>query len=49
MEGKGGGDVVGWGKLLIRPPELFGNPTSKVIWEHEGGIEEGMRILPISI
>jgi hypothetical protein len=26
-------DDAGWGKLLTRPLELSGNPTSRVIWE----------------
>jgi hypothetical protein len=27
------GDDAGWGKLLTHPPELFGTPTSRDIWE----------------
>jgi hypothetical protein len=27
-------------KLLIRPPELSGNPTSRVIWQQAGGTGE---------
>jgi hypothetical protein len=42
-----GEDDAGWGKLLTRPPELSGNPNSRVIWEQIGGMDEGMRILPI--
>jgi hypothetical protein len=44
-----GGDDAGWGKLLTRPLELSGNPTSRVIWERVGGMGEGVRILFISI
>jgi hypothetical protein len=40
-------DDAGWGKLLARPPELSGNPTSRVIWEQVGGTDERVRILPI--
>jgi hypothetical protein len=39
-----GGDA---GKLLTHPQGLSGNPTSRVIWEQVGGMDEGMRILPI--
>jgi hypothetical protein len=42
-----GDDDVGWGKLLIRPPELSGNPSSRVIWEQVRGMDEKARILPI--
>jgi hypothetical protein len=38
-----------WGKLLTHPPELSGIPTSRVIWEQVGGMDKGVRILPISI
>jgi hypothetical protein len=38
-----------WGKLLNRPPELFGNPTSRDIWERVGGMDKGVRISRISI
>jgi hypothetical protein len=40
-------DDAGWGKLLTRPPKLSGNPTSRDIWERAGGMDEGVRILPI--
>jgi hypothetical protein len=43
------GDNVGWGKLLTRPPELSGNPTSKNIWGRVGRMDEGVRISRISI
>jgi hypothetical protein len=43
------GDDAGWAKLLIRSPELSGNPTSKDIWERVGGMAEGGGILRISI
>jgi hypothetical protein len=42
-----GDDDVGWGKLLIRLPELSGNPYSRVIWEQVRGMDERARILPI--
>jgi hypothetical protein len=38
-----GDDDAGWGKLLTRPQELSGNPTSRDIWERVGGIDEGVR------
>jgi hypothetical protein len=52
--GDGGGDDdddddAGWGKVLTRSPELCGNPISRGIWERVGGINEGVRILRISI
>jgi hypothetical protein len=52
VKGHGGGgdddDDNGYrGKLLTRPSELTGNPTSRVIWEQGGGMDEGMRTLPI--
>jgi hypothetical protein len=34
-------DDDGWVKLLTRPPQLSGNPTSKDIWERAGGMDEG--------
>jgi hypothetical protein len=33
-------DNAGRGKLLTRPPELSDNPTSTVIWEGVGGMDE---------
>jgi hypothetical protein len=42
-------DDAGWKKLLTRPPDFFGNPISRDIWEQVGGMEHGMRILHISI
>jgi hypothetical protein len=44
-----GDDNAGWGKLLTRPPELSGNPTSRATWERVRGLDEGVRILSISI
>jgi hypothetical protein len=44
-----GDDDAGWGKLLTRPPELSGNPTSRDIWERVGEMDEAVRILPKSI
>jgi hypothetical protein len=44
-----GDDDAGWRKLLTRPPELSVNPTSWIILEQVGGMDEGMRILPISV
>jgi hypothetical protein len=48
LESCGGGvgddDDAGRGKLLTNPPELSGSPTSRIIWEQVGGIEEGVRI-----
>jgi hypothetical protein len=46
--GDDGGDA-NWGKLLTRPPELSGSPTSRNIWEQIGGMDEGVRILRVSI
>jgi hypothetical protein len=43
-----GENYAGWGKLLTRPPELSGNPTSRDIWVRVGGMDEGVRILRIS-
>jgi hypothetical protein len=43
------GDDVSWGKLLTCLPELSDNPTSRDIWEQVGGMDEGVRILHISI
>jgi hypothetical protein len=37
------------GKLLTCPPEISGNPTSRDIWKLVGGMDEGVRILRISI
>jgi hypothetical protein len=37
------------GKLLSRPPELSGSPTSKDIWEQVRGMDEGVRILQHAI
>jgi hypothetical protein len=42
-------DDGGWGKLLTHPPELSGDPTSRDIWERLGGMDEGVKILNISI
>jgi hypothetical protein len=42
-------DDAGWGKLPTRPPELCGSPTNRDIWEQVGGMDEGVRILRISI
>jgi hypothetical protein len=33
-------DDAGWGKLLTCPPEVPGNPTSRVVWTHVGGMDE---------
>jgi hypothetical protein len=46
MDSHGGGgddddDDAGWGKLLTRPLELSGNPTSRDIWKRVGGMYEG--------
>jgi hypothetical protein len=49
MERHGGDDDAGWGKLLTRPPELSGNPTSIDSWERVGGMDEGVGSLHISI
>jgi len=49
VEGHGDDDAVALGKLLTHPPELSGNPTSRDIWERVGGMDEGVRILLISI
>jgi hypothetical protein len=46
MEGHGD-DNAGWEKLLTCPPELSDNPTSRDIWKQRGGMDEGVRILPI--
>jgi hypothetical protein len=41
MSVKGRGDKdAGLGKLLTRPPELSGHPTSRDIWERLGGMDE---------
>jgi hypothetical protein len=40
---------AGWGKLLTRPSELSGNLISRNIWEQVGGMDEGVKILHISI
>jgi hypothetical protein len=42
-------DDTGWGKLLTRPPELSGNTTNRNDRERIGGMDEGVRILRISI
>jgi hypothetical protein len=42
-------DDTSWGKLLTRPAELYGNRTSRDIWERVGGMDEGVRISRISI
>jgi hypothetical protein len=42
-------DDASWGKLLTRPPELYGNRTSRDIWERVGGMDEGVRISRISL
>jgi hypothetical protein len=34
-----GNDDAGWVKLLTRPPELSGKPTTD-IWERVGGMDE---------
>jgi hypothetical protein len=47
IERNGDDDDAGWGKLLTHPPELSGNPTSRDIWEKVGGMDKGVRILPI--
>jgi hypothetical protein len=44
-----GDDYAGWEKLLTRPPDLSGNPTSKDIWKRVRGMDEGKRILRTSI
>jgi hypothetical protein len=44
-----GDDEAGWGEYLTRPPELCGSPTSRNIWKQAVGMEEGVRILHISI
>jgi hypothetical protein len=44
---RNGDDDAGWGKLLTHPPELSGNPTSRDIWGKVGGMDKGVRILPI--
>jgi hypothetical protein len=41
-------DSGGWGKLT-RPPELSNSLTSRVMWEQVGVMDEGVRMLPISI
>jgi hypothetical protein len=45
---EGRADDARWGKLT-RPPELSGNPTSREILERVDGMDEGARILHISI
>jgi hypothetical protein len=42
MESRGDDDEAGWGKLLTRPPELSGNPTSRDIWERVSEMGEGV-------
>jgi hypothetical protein len=45
----GDDEDAGWGKLLTRPPELSGRPTSRDIWKQVGVMDEGVRILLMSI
>jgi hypothetical protein len=39
-----GDDNAAWRKLLTRPTELCGSPTSRDIWELVGEMVEGVRI-----
>jgi hypothetical protein len=48
VESHGDGNA-GRGKLLTRPLELSGNPTSRDIWERVEGMDEGVRTSGISI
>jgi hypothetical protein len=41
-----GGDAS-LGKLLTLPPELSGNPTIRDLWERVGGMDGGVRFLPV--
>jgi hypothetical protein len=43
------GHDANWGKIQTCPPELSGNPTSRDIWEQVGGMDEGVRMLLMSI
>jgi hypothetical protein len=47
MNVESNGDDASWRKLLTYPPELSGSPTSRVIWEQVGRMDEGVRILLI--
>jgi hypothetical protein len=47
VESHGDDDDVGWGHLS-HPPDLSGNPTSRVIWEQVERMDD-VRILPVSI
>jgi hypothetical protein len=49
VESHGDDDDTGREKLLTRPPELSTNPTGRDIWERAERLDEGMRILHISI
>jgi hypothetical protein len=49
VEGHGDDDDAGWEKLLTRPRELSDISTSRDLWEQVGGMDEGERILRISI
>jgi hypothetical protein len=43
--------MVNRGKFLIRPPELSGNPTRRVIWKQAGGMgqrDENLTLRSIS-
>jgi hypothetical protein len=42
-------DDADGGKLLTRPPELSDNPTSRKVWKRVGAMDEGVRILHVSI
>jgi hypothetical protein len=42
-------DDAGWGKLLTLSPELLGNPTSRDIWKRVREMDEGVRILLVSV
>jgi hypothetical protein len=42
-------DDASHGKLLTHSPELSVNPTSRDIWQQLRGMDEGVRILRISI
>jgi hypothetical protein len=42
-------DGAGWGRLLTLPPELSGIPTSRDNWERVARMDEGVRILLISV
>jgi hypothetical protein len=49
VDSHGDDDDADWGKLLTRPPELSDKPTSSDTWEQVGGVDEGVRVLNISI